>query len=48
MSVSCDYHADVSALLAAHLVVASVLIEQRYDGLNVSSLDDVEGLGALN
>lgn len=39
---------NVAARLAAHLVVASVLIEQRYDGLNVSSLDDVEGLRALN
>lgn len=31
-----------------HLVVASVLVQQRYDGLDVSSLDDVEGLGALD
>lgn len=34
--------------LAAHLVVASMLVEQRYDGLDVSSLDDVQGFWALN
>lgn len=31
-----------------YLVVASVLVQQRYDGLDVTSLDDVEGLGALD
>lgn len=43
-----DQRLTAAAPRAAYLVVASVLVEQRYDGLNVSSLDDVEGLGALN
>lgn len=35
-------------LFSAHLVVASVLVEKRYDGLDVSFLDNVKGLRALD
>lgn len=41
------YYLGYYANISAHLVVASMLVEQRDDGFNVPSLDDVQSLWAF-